>query len=179
MEVMKENKRMIGDVSKELGVPKHTIRAWENELQLDIPRDEKGYRYYGDHEMYILRKITDMKRHGMIPEEIQKEIPKNVIPFPEGQNVPSLDHKMLQFQNIMVKMMGRALNEQKEVFSREIAGGVTAQLSKELDYQFRIREEHQEQRFQKIDELIRIQQKTREEIAATREKKSWFRRKKS
>lgn len=178
MGLMREKRYMIGDVSKELGVPKHTIRSWENELNLNIPRDEKGYRYYGEKEILILKKISEMKQHGMLIEEIEKELPQNVIPFPKKEETTEMNQKMIQFQNIMVKMMGRALHEQKEEFSKEVAREVSMQCSKEVDYQFRIRDELQEQRFKKIDEMIRIQQKTREEIAMTKERRSFFRRRK-
>ena len=36
-----------------------------------------------------------------------------------------------------------------------------------MDYQFRLREAEEEKRFQKLDEMIRNQQKAREEIAAS------------
>ena len=78
----------------------------------------------------------------------------------------------------MVKIMGRALNEQKNQLSREIGDQVTRQVAKEMDYQFRQKEESEEKRFQKLDELIRLQQQSREEIAATKERGFFFKKKK-
>ena len=78
--------------------------------------------------------------------------------------------RRIKFQNVMVKIMGRALNEQKNQLSREIGDQVTRQVAKEMDYQFRQKEESEEKRFQKLDELIRLQQQSREEIAATKER---------
>ena len=50
-------------------------------------------------------------------------------------------------------------------------------MAKEVDYQFRLRESEEEQRFKKLDEMIRNQQKAREEIAASRERRHFFKRK--
>ena len=47
-----------------------------------------------------------------------------------------------------------------------------------MDYQFRQKEESEEKRFQKLDELIRLQQQSREEIAATKERGFFFKKKK-
>ena len=44
---MKEKRRMISEAAKELGLETYTLRAWEEELKLNIPRNDKGYRYLG------------------------------------------------------------------------------------------------------------------------------------
>lgn len=85
--------------------------------------------------------------------------------------------KMEQFQNVMVKIMGQAIREQKNVLGMEIGNQISDRITKEVDYQFRLQETERERQFKKLDEMIRIQQKTREEIAASREKRRFFRRK--
>ena len=94
-------------------------------------------------------KIRDMRDEGMSMDEIKEALPKNVIPFPAGGSSVGPQDKMEQFQNVMVKIMGRALNEQKNQLSREIGDQVTRQVAKEMDYQFRQKEESEEKRFQK------------------------------
>ena len=37
---------MISDASKMLEVENHVLRYWEEELELPIPRNELGHRYY-------------------------------------------------------------------------------------------------------------------------------------
>ena len=176
---MKEKRRMISEAAKELGLETYTLRAWEEELKLNIPRNDKGYRYYGEKELHTFMKIRDMRDEGMSMDEIKEALPKNVIPFPAGGSSVGPQDKMEQFQNVMVKIMGRALNEQKNQLSREIGDQVTRQVAKEMDYQFRQKEESEEKRFQKLDELIRLQQQSREEIAATKERGFFFHNKKS
>lgn len=172
---MREKKRMISEAARELGLETYNLRTWEDEFGLMIPRNEKGYRCYGDKEIQTFQIIRNMKNEGIDTEQIRKKLLGNIIPFPKETQVGVSD-KMAQFQDVMVKIMGQALREQKGFLEKEIGNQVSQKISKEIDYQFRLREEQQEKHFQKLDELIRIQQKTREEIAASKEKKKFFRR---
>ena len=81
---MKEKRRMISEAAKELGLETYTLRAWEEELKLNIPRNDKGYRYYGEKELHTFMKIRDMRDEGMSMDEIKEALPKNVIPFPQA-----------------------------------------------------------------------------------------------
>ena len=67
--------------------------------------------------------------------------------------------------------MGQAILEQKDYIADQISSKVSDRVAKEVDYQFRLRESEEEQRFKKLDEMIRNQQKAREEIAASRERR--------
>lgn len=174
---MKERKRMISEAARELGLETYNLRTWEDEFGILIPRNEKGYRCYGDKEIHMFQEIRDMKNEGLDTEEIRKRISGNIIPFPEEKQ-GQLSDKMEQFQNVMVKIMGQAIREQKDVLGSEIGSQISDRVSKEIDYQFRLRDDEEEKRFRKLDEMIRTQQKSREEIAAARERKRFFRRRK-
>lgn len=43
---MKENKYTISEAARLLSVENHVLRYWEEELELKIPRNELGHRYY-------------------------------------------------------------------------------------------------------------------------------------
>ena len=43
---MKENKYTISEAARLLSVENHVLRYWEEELELNIPRNELGHRYY-------------------------------------------------------------------------------------------------------------------------------------
>ena len=45
---MDEVHYLISDASKKVDVEAHVLRYWEEELELDIPRNEMGHRYYTD-----------------------------------------------------------------------------------------------------------------------------------
>ena len=160
---MKEKRRMISEAARQ-------------EFSLTIPRNEKGYRCYGDKEIHTFEQIRDMRNAGLDSEEIKQKLSGNIIPFPEEKQMNTSD-KMMQFQKVLVKIMGQAILEQKDHIADQISSKVSDRVVKEMDYQFRLREAEEEKRFQKLDEMIRNQQKAREEIAASREKRRFFRRK--
>ena len=173
---MREKRRMISEAARQLGLETYNLRTWEEEFSLVIPRNEKGYRYYGEKEIHTFEQIRDLKNQGLDSEEIKRKLSGNIIPFPTEKQI-NTSEKMREFQKVLVKIMGQAILEQKDYIADQISSKVSDRVAKEVDYQFRLRESEEEQRFKKLDEMIRNQQKAREEIAASREKKRFFRRK--
>ena len=173
---MKEKRRMISEAARQLGLETYYLRTWEEEFKIEIPRNEKGYRCYGEKEIHTFEQIRDMKNAGLTSEEIRKKLSGNIIPFPTEKQVDTSE-KVNELKKILVKIMGQAIVEQKDYIADQISAKVSRRVAKEMDYQFRIREAEEEKRFQKIDEMIRKQQKAREEIAASRERRHFFRRK--
>ena len=55
---------IISDASKMLKVESHVLRYWEEELEIKIPRNEMGHRYYTEENIELLRKIRDLKEQG-------------------------------------------------------------------------------------------------------------------
>ena len=43
---MEKTSYSISEAGKLVGVESHVLRYWEDELQLDIPRNGKSHRYY-------------------------------------------------------------------------------------------------------------------------------------
>lgn len=92
------------------------------------------------------------------------------------KNVP--DDKMQQFQNIIKGIVSEALMENNYELGKEVSGRVSDNVLKEMDYLMKVQDEREEERYKKLDELMRIHQKSRKEIAATEEggkKKKRFR----
>lgn len=173
-----EKKRMISDAARELDVEAHVLRYWEEELELPIPRNEMGHRYYGDKEMRLLMEVRELKEKGVHLRAIKEIIPQlllpdkdelqeqKVIPFPEDAN-----QKMAQFQEIMVKIVGQALKHHEDALSRQMGQRVAEQVVKEMDYHFREQEQLENERYQKFDEIVRSYQKARAEAGAASEGK--------
>ena len=42
----------------------HVLRYWEEELELDIPRNEMGHRYYTDFHIRMFRQVKNLKEKG-------------------------------------------------------------------------------------------------------------------
>ncbi len=69
----------------------------------------------------------------------------------------------------MTNIMARALAENSPQLGQEISNKVSESVLKEMDYLMRLQDEKEEQRYKKLDEMIRSYQKGRMEAAATSE----------
>ena len=59
---MSENHYLISDASKQVDVESHVLRYWEEELNIDIPRNEMGHRYYTDLHVRVFRQIKQLHK---------------------------------------------------------------------------------------------------------------------
>ncbi len=61
---MGERHYTIAEIAKKVGVEPHLLRYWEDELALDIPRNERGIRYYRRQELMLFRAIQNLRTKG-------------------------------------------------------------------------------------------------------------------
>ena len=61
---MNEKRYIISDAAKLIDVEPHVLRYWEEELGMDIPRNEMGHRYYTDKEVRLFTQVRDLKEKG-------------------------------------------------------------------------------------------------------------------
>lgn len=61
---MGDGRYVISDVAKKIGVKDHTIRYWEDELDLNIERNNMGHRSYTDEDIALLQIIKQLKDSG-------------------------------------------------------------------------------------------------------------------
>lgn len=83
---MNEKRYIISDAAKLIDVEPHVLRYWEEELGMDIPRNEMGHRYYTDKEVRLFTQVRDLKEKGfqlkaikMILSTVTEETPSNII----------------------------------------------------------------------------------------------------
>ena len=55
---------LISEASRRLHVEAHVLRYWEEELQLEIPRNELGHRYYTEKQLALFQRIKELKELG-------------------------------------------------------------------------------------------------------------------
>lgn len=173
---------MISDAANMVNVESHVLRYWEDELDLDIPRNEMGHRYYTKENIKEFQRIKELKEQGYQLKAIRmivhngslnpkltelvvspKENPKNIF-----ENVD----KMSQFTDLMTEIIGKALEANNEKLSKNISEDVGDQVLKEMNYLFREQEEAEEERFRKLDEAIRENLKKKNGIDFKKWKKS-------
>ncbi|MDK2807307.1 MAG: hypothetical protein PWP24_36 [Clostridiales bacterium] len=194
---MSEGCYMISDAAKRLKVESHALRYWEEELSLDIPRNEMGHRQYTEDNMKLLQNIKKLKEKGFHLKAIKLLLPKieevceldevslyrireelneraqehlgafSLMKVQESKLVKDGEPKMQQFKSIMKELILEALKENNETLCDNVGNQVSENVIKEMDYLLRTQEEKEEERFRKFDEVMRNVQKVRQEVAAT------------
>lgn len=164
---MNQVRYMISDAARLVEVESHVLRYWEEELELPIARNEMGHRYYTEDDIQLLKHIKKLKERGYQLKAIKMDISENGELIPKEETLPQElprqkqevlndnAEKMMQFQNILSKALGQALQENREGLSRELGGRVADQITKEINYQFRAQEEREEAYFRKLDERLK------------------------
>lgn len=66
---------MISDAARLVEVENHVLRYWEEELELPIPRNEMGHRFYRESDIKLLRSVKDLKEQGFQLRAIKKLLP--------------------------------------------------------------------------------------------------------
>lgn len=61
---MEKIRYMISDAADMVHVETHVLRYWEEELELSIPRNEMGHRYYTRENIKEFQRIKDLKEQG-------------------------------------------------------------------------------------------------------------------
>lgn len=201
---MSETRYLISDAAKQVDVPAHVLRYWEDELEMEISRNEMGHRFYTDVQIRLFRQVKQWKEKGYQLKAIKAAmtrsfetgeevvVPANILEEDvvaalkecakkEHDQMENSDHKELtelvakeraeQFRQIMVQMIGQAIEENNEKLSQDISRMVNDKVLKELDYLMRVADERDEERFRQLDETIRLYQrenKGKAEAAATK-----------
>ena len=180
---------LISDAAKQVTVEAHVLRYWEEELALPIKRNELGHRYYTEEDISRFKEIRDLKERGLQLKAIRSLLnradgdmlrnvqEKSIVPSGEGMKrhvlmvnkgeflsvqEESREAKSIRLQQLLQTMIAEAVKSS----NREVCEEIKESLLKELDYQFRLQEEREEERelvrmdrqeehYRKIDELIR------------------------
>lgn len=196
-----EGKRyMISDAAKMVDVESHVLRYWEEELEIEIPRNEMGHRYYTDYYINVFKKIKELKEQGFLLKAIKIALPeimegndvagikimteedmarselimnngRNELAAGNNETVVSISgnedkqSKMEQFQLILGSIVTNALQENNKSLTDEMSRNVSDSVIKEMDYLLRLKEEREEERFKKFDEMVRGLQKENKKTA--------------
>lgn len=183
-----EGKYIISDVSKLIEIEPHVLRYWEEELALNIERNQLGHRYYSQSDIETLKQIKALKEQGLqlkaikvmlssvnqMTEGVTKEDTKESTIAVQSNASLNSNSKLQQFQLFMKSVFEDALKENNDVLKEELSN----QLSTSMKAMMSMQEELEEKRFRKLDETIREIQRGRQEVAVTKNRIGFFRRKK-
>ncbi len=160
----------IKEAAKELGVEAHALRYWEEELDLKIDRNTQGRRVYTEEDMQRFKAVMAWKDQGLQLKNIrelihgeQQTASRIIVYRPKGMTdtlSPSHDEQEHYIENLEKAEKAKRLQELLKQFISESIRESNAELLeimrdgllKELDYQFRLQEEREEER-----EKVRIE----------------------
>ena len=195
---MDEVHYLISDASRKVDVEAHVLRYWEEELELGIPRNEMGHRYYTDFHIRLFKQVKNLKEKGyqlkaikhaleqmkkdgklegeLTDELLEQDMDAALKELKEEESTASAEEKMAQFQQMMNLIIGRALEVNNEKLSQDISCLVKERLAGELELLLKDSNQKEEERFRMLDETIRSFQKSGQEEAAAA-KVPFFKRK--
>lgn len=93
---MEEMRYTISDAAKMVKVESHVLRYWEDELALEIPRNEMGHRYYTQREIDVFCQIRALKDRGFQLKAI-KDVLEIMFEEDKNTNIISLNHVRQNF----------------------------------------------------------------------------------
>lgn len=138
---MDEVHYLISDASRKIDVEAHVLRYWEEELELEIPRNEMGHRFYTDLHIRMFRQVKNLKEKGYQLKAIKHAL--NQVLKKDGQLSSELSDEVLE------RDMGEALTAWK---AEEAAG--TSLAAVKNDEVSAVSMEKKMEQFQQIMNLI-------------------------
>lgn len=155
----------VAETVKMTGVKSYVLRYWEEELDMHIGRTQLGHRCYTEDDIQLFLNIKELKNRGLQLRAIKELLPKIAMCHPknvteENENQIQMleqvvkdaentshfisgDEKILEFQEILERLINQELHAQKEG----------------------------EERWRSLDAAIRRQQPARKEAAAASDRK--------
>lgn len=175
---------MISEAAKRVNVETHVLRYWEEELSLSIGRTEMGHRYYTDDDIQLFCCIKELKEQGiqlkelkgLIPDmlrtrdklKLQKE-PKEDPTVSNSVSEEQLDMasnaSLEKIQLQIEEIFQHAMLENNKILEESVSQSISQAIIKEMNYLFQAQDRQEEDRYKKLDHLIRQQQTYRKESA--------------
>ncbi|SFQ21310.1 DNA-binding transcriptional regulator, MerR family [Lachnospiraceae bacterium XBB1006] len=152
------NRYTITEAANILNVHAHTLRYWEEELQLTIPRNELGHRVYYEEQLDMFRNIKELKEEGYQLNAIRTQVGMEMHDYMNSTSsfkdyTASKEEKMQKFQEMIADAVRLAILENKELIGKELTEG----MRDEMQCLAEMMDRNQERRYQKLDEAIRNQ----------------------
>ena len=144
---MKEPYYTIKEASERVGVESHVLRYWEEELKMEIHRNQMGHRYYTGHDIDLLCMIKELKDNGLQLKAIRNYIEKRkeqlesekvvskgddesdntdgsktgLVSVDCNAGLMSNEEKLEQFQRIMNRILSNAIRDNNELIGQVAA----------------------------------------------------------
>lgn len=128
-QAMEEIRYMISEASKRIDVEAHVLRYWEEELELPIPRNEMGHRYYKETDIETMKKVKNLKEQGFQLKAIKMLLP-NI------NKLESLDNQtMIRLKDELNGKVNEMYSEDMQSESEEETSLIEGEPKKEIEEQ--------------------------------------------
>ncbi|PFL05106.1 DUF3967 domain-containing protein [Bacillus thuringiensis] len=182
------------EVYKRLGISDSTLRKYMEVLQREgfaVKKDNRGRRQYTDNDIMVIEKLIELSKHDgmtlekaakMIAQQIEKVNPDliqeeseetDLVPFHIKQQLQEQYSVMAKEMNYSMLAMGKRLSEQAKRSNEEIKASVEAH-NKRVEKRLEARDETLMKTLREMQETKRLMQEFRDEVAAAKEKKPWW-----
>lgn len=128
---MSETHYLISDASKKVDVESHVLRYWEEELEMNIPRNEMGHRYYTDFHIRLFKQIKDLKEKGYQLKAIKAALAKSL--ETDGEIVVPTE----VLEEDVVAVLKECTDQEKAELEKMDQGELAALMAEEKAEQFR------------------------------------------
>ncbi len=128
---MSEACYLISDAARKVDAPAHVLRYWEEELEMEIPRNEMGHRYYTDVHIRIFRQVKELKEKGYQLKAIKTALARSL---ETGNEVVS---PMDVLEEDVVAALKECVEKEQEQMEKLDNKEITSLMAKEKAEQFR------------------------------------------
>ncbi|WP_144513710.1 DUF3967 domain-containing protein [Bacillus mycoides] len=182
------------EVYKRLGISDSTLRKYMEVLQREkfaVKKDKRGRREYSEGDIMVIERLIELSKHDgmtlekaakMIAQQIEKVNPDlikeepqetDLIPFHIQQQLQQQYSVMAQEMNRSIVSMEQRLSEQAKQSNKEIKASVEAH-NERVEKRLEARDETLMKTLREMQESKRLMQEFRDEVAAAKEKKPWW-----
>ena len=171
---------MISEAAKHVGVESHVLRYWEEELDLPIGRTEMGHRHYTEEDIQLFSCIKELKEQGLLLKEIKQLLPDmlrtKALLKARKSDAPKAaasinevadpqDPALSVYQPLLEESLRKILLENNQILEGSLGKTVSEKVTKEMDFLLQAKERLEEDRYRKLDHLLRQQQALRKEAS--------------
>ncbi len=128
---MLEGVFLISDAARQVDVPAHVLRYWEEELEMEIPRNEMGHRFYTGAHVRLFRQVKVLKEKGYQLKAIKTALTRSL----ETGGEAVVSENLLE-EDVMEVLMDCVKKEQEEMEKLDNKE-LTELIAKERAEQFR------------------------------------------
>ena len=131
MEIMKD-RYSITELSNRLNVTDHALRYYEKEFSLNIPKDERGRRYYTPENANIMYQIKAMRDEGLEIKAIRKIFQtENIIKEPPPVVIEDDGTSLVKQES---KETAASIKQFFDEFSEQITNSVSTEVGTAREY---------------------------------------------